>query len=201
MKNSAKTMLATAGVALLLIGSAAAAYAHGVIINYNIAANGQVELYAEFDTGEAMTEAQVTIYAPQDPLTPWLVGTADSEGRFLFTLDPEQLGTWDIQYRKAGHGDMIHFELAAGMIDPALVNRSAIGQPAEMTQPASPPPAAPASPASVVSGGSSGSSGFTSLQILLMSASVIWGFIGTALYFANKSAAPHNHEAAHGHPH
>lgn len=276
MKKSGNFLMLLVAVVLLLVGSVTTAYAHGVIISYNLTSNGQVELYAEFDTGEAMTEAQVTIYAPNDPLNPWLVGTSDAEGRFVFTLDPELMGTWDIQYRKAGHGDMVHFELESGMIDPALVDSSAVGQPvltamavpaasaaetAPVVEPAEAEAAAPieaedsepaetavaveaaepqanietnaensatteesaaavtiaqtepaaaaqpetsAAPVSVMSGGNTGNGGgFTSLQILLMSASVIWGFVGTALYFSNKGATAHDHshEAAHGHPH
>ena len=36
-------------------------------------------------------------------------------------------------------------------------------------------------------GAVSGGSGFTPMQIVLMSASVVWGFVGTALFFSRKA--------------
>lgn len=294
---------------LLTFSLAATAYAHGVVITYTLKANGQVELQAEFDTGERMANAQVTIYSPEDPLNPWLTGTADAEGRYVFVIDPEMPGIWDIQYRKAGHGDIVHLQLEAGMIDPALleqapgelmpaapaaeptaataapktesaaavgvkekaetaengvsaaaeptagpeteakVEESSAAEPATEAKAASTealePEAAPVAaaetavepepvaetgvapkletaaetetvaqeapkPASqgeetrevtvVTSGGNTATSGgFTSFQIILMSASVIWGFVGTALYFSGKKRQGHHH--AHGHHH
>ncbi len=166
-------------IALLMAFSlASAAYAHGVTITYNLKANGEVELYAEFDTGEPMAEGQVTIYAPTDPTTPWLTDTANAEGRYTFVIDPAMPGTWDIQFRQAGHGDMVHLQLEEGAVNPALMNQA----PGPLL------PQAPATSSQVISGGGSTAGGFTPLQIILMSASVIWGFIGTALYFASRKS-------------
>lgn len=229
---------------LLAAGLASAVYAHGVTINYTISETGQVKLDAAFDTGEPMGEAQVTIYAPDDPAKPWLTGVADENGHFEFTVDPSKPGTWDIQFRKAGHGEMIHITIEQVAVDvevPSSAGPEATAetaaeaetesQPAEPAvetgsgeaeTPVEPEPAgavaetpAPAAepehdmssvdpsmpettqPAGgetakqqvvVVSSSSSGSTGFTTLQILLMSGSVIWGFIGTALYFARRSS-------------
>jgi nickel transport protein len=225
---------------LLAAGLASAAYAHGVTINYTISETGQVKLDAAFDTGEPMGEAQVTIYAPDDPAKPWLTGVADENGHFEFTVDPSKPGTWDIQFRKAGHGEMIHITVEQVAVDvevPSSAGPEATAEPAAETetesQPAEPAveaasgeaetpvevepvsavaetPASAAEPVSadtagpetnqptegetakqqvvVVSSSSSGSTGFTTFQILLMSGSVIWGFIGTALYFARRSS-------------
>lgn len=131
------------------------ASAHGVNIDYTVHNAVVIDIQAAFDTGEIMSEAQVTVYAPDDPATPWLTGTADENGTFSFTPDMTKPGTWDIQVRKAGHGHIIHIpleETAAGL------------QPTTTTT----------------------ASGFTTLQIIIMSASVIWGFVGTALYFSQK---------------
>lgn len=122
--------------------------AHGTQIDY--AVGPQVQLQAKFDTGEPMANAQVTVYSPEDPANPWLVGEADADGNFAFSPDPSTPGRWDIFVRTAGHGDSLYVE-----IDEA---------------------------SAVVAGSSSG--GLTVPQIVLMSASVIWGLIGTALYFA-----------------
>ena len=63
-----------------------------------------------------MAGAQVTVYAPDDPSTPWLTGECDDEGRFAFTPDTSIPGTWDIQVRQAGHGDMIHIDIEEGSV-------------------------------------------------------------------------------------
>jgi len=123
--------------------------AHGAKIEYSV--NMAVEIVATYDSGEPMGAAQVTVYAPDDPATPWLNGTTDEGGRFTFTPDPSIPGTWDVQVRQAGHGDIIHIPIGEGTA-------------------------------------SGGTSGFTPIQIVLMSASVIWGFVGTALYFSRKAS-------------
>jgi nickel transport protein len=73
-----------------------------------------VQIQATFDTGEPMAGGQVTVYAPDDPSTPWLTGVCDEEGRFVFAPDPGKPGTWDVQVRQAGHGDMVHIEIDEG---------------------------------------------------------------------------------------
>ena len=134
---------------LLALGLAATASAHGVKIEYQI--NVAVEVLAAYDTGEPMAGGQVAVYAPDDPSTPWLTGVCDEEGRFTFTPDPAKPGTWDVQVRQAGHGDMVHIP---------------IGEDVAM----------------------SGSTGYTPLQIVLMGACVVWGFVGTALFFSRGRA-------------
>jgi len=131
--------------ALLVLGLATPSYAHGAKIEYTL--NMTVEIQATYDNGDPMDEAQVTVYAPDDPSTPWLTGTCDKEGRFTFTPDTSMPGTWDVQVRKAGHGDMVHIP---------------VGE----------------------QGATSGSTGYTPLQYLLMGATTVWGFVGTALFFS-----------------
>ena len=82
------------------------AYAHGVSIKYTT--NIEIDIVAAYDTGEPMSGAQVVVYAPDDLSTPWLTGVCDDEGRFTFTPDSSKLGTWDVQVRQAGHGDIVH---------------------------------------------------------------------------------------------
>jgi nickel transport protein len=86
-------------------------YAHGAHIGYSI--NTSIEITAEYDTGEPMAGAQVTVYAPDDPATPYLTGTCDEAGRFTFV--PDQDGTWDVQVRLSGHGDIVHIPVSEGM--------------------------------------------------------------------------------------
>ena len=88
------------------------AYAHGADIEYTISTD--VEITATYDTGTPMDGGQVTIYAPNDPANPWQTGTCDAEGKYSFTPDPEIPGVWDVQVRLAGHGDIVHIDVAGG---------------------------------------------------------------------------------------
>jgi nickel transport protein len=133
---------------LLILGLTVEASAHGAEIEYTISM--AVEIRAVYDTGEPMAGGQVTVYAPDDPSTPWLEGVCDEDGCFVFTPDPSKPGTWDVQVRQAGHGDMVHISIGEGM---------------------------------AVSGGT----GYTPLQIVLMGGCVVWGFVGTALFFSRRS--------------
>ena len=133
----------------LLLALPLPAYAHGAKIEYTIGVT--VEITAAYDSGEPMAGAQVTVYAPDDPATSWLAGVCDDEGRFSFTPDTTKPGTWDIQVRQAGHGDIVHIPIGT----------EATGD---------------------------GGGGNTPLQIILMAACVIWGSIGTALYFLRRRA-------------
>ncbi|HMQ51131.1 MAG TPA: hypothetical protein PKD98_03470 [Anaerolineae bacterium] len=235
-------------LALLMSIATTTAYAHGVVITYAANERGEIEMDAAFDNGEPLANAQVTIYAPSDPATPYLTAKADENGHYVFT--PDQVGRWSVQFRIAGHGDIVHLdieeviepvelraEVAASeeteadqvqsetevAVDQSTETTAPENEPAEenvvtvaqnipadqpnsdaVTSPSTdhsshspqaiaetaasseaPDPAAPARRL-VVSSGSSGSTGFTTPQILLMSASVVWGFIGTALYFSSQ---------------
>ena len=81
-------------------------YAHGVSIGYRV--DMTVEILAAYDTGGPMAGAQVSVYAPDDPTTPWLTGVCDDLGRFSFAPDASRPGTWAVRVRLAGHGDIIH---------------------------------------------------------------------------------------------
>ncbi len=97
---------------LLALVLPALSLAHGARIEYRVATT--VEITASYDDGRPMAGGQVTVYAPDDPSTPWLTGECDEDGQFTFTPDPTKPGTWDIQVRQAGHGDMIHVEIGEG---------------------------------------------------------------------------------------
>lgn len=125
--------------------------AHGTEIAYRVTT--AIEITAAFDSGEPMANAQVVVYAPNNPAEAWLTGEADEAGRFMFSPDPDIPGTWDVSIRTAGHGEMVHIPLDNNGV--ALAG---------------------------VGGGNN-----NPMQIILMSAAVIWGFIGTALYFSRGS--------------
>ena len=90
------------------------ALAHGVKIEYTV--NMAIEIVATYDNGEPMAGAQVTIYAPDEPSSPWLNGVCDDEGRFSFIPDTSKPGTWDVQVRQAGHGDIVHIPIGEDMV-------------------------------------------------------------------------------------
>jgi len=98
---------------LLALGPTPRALAHGAKIEYTISM--AVEIRATYDTGEPMDGGQVTVYAPDAPSIPWLEGVCDKDGRFIFTPDPSRPGTWDVQVRQAGHGDMVHIPIGEEM--------------------------------------------------------------------------------------
>jgi len=124
--------------------------AHGVILEYT--SDVKIEITARYDSGTPMAGAQVAVYAPGDPTTPWLTGVCDEEGRYSFVPDTAQPGIWDIQVRLAGHGGIIHVPVGSSE--------------------------------AAASGG-----GFSHLQIGLMVACVVWGTVGTALYFSRRRRA------------
>ena len=133
---------------VLILALALPVYAHGAKIEYTIGMT--IEIVAAYDSGEPMSGAQVTVYAPDNPSTPWLTDTCDDEGHFSFTPDTTKGGTWDIQVRQAGHGDIVHIPIGVESRD---------------------------------NGGD-----ITPLQIILMAVCVVWGCIGTALYFLRRRA-------------
>ncbi len=146
-------------VVLLTLSTAGPVLAHGAQVEYTLST--AVELVATYDSGEPMAGGQVTVYAPDDPAIPWLTGTCDDQGRFTFTPDPEKPGTWDVQVRQAGHGDIVHIAIGTG-------------------------------------GGSSsgGGGGFSPAQIALMAGCVVWGLVGTALFFTGRNRAASKEPAA-----
>jgi nickel transport protein len=151
MGNKRRAIAAVIGVLVLGLLLPTPVLAHGVNIQYT--SDIEITIVAEYDSGEPMASAQVAVYAPDDPTTPWLTSVCDDEGRFSFTPDVSIPGTWDVQVRLAGHGGMVHIPVGEGAT------------------------------------GSGGVGGYSYLQIAMMAACVIWGCIGTALYFRRRRLA------------
>ncbi len=124
--------------------------AHGTEITYRTTT--AIEIEAAFDNGEPMAEAQVIVYAPNDPATAWLRGQCDENGRFIFSPDTSITGDWAVSIRTAGHGEMLHIPID----ESATVT---VSNTPETTQ----------------------------MQTFLMAGAVIWGFVGTALYFSRRN--------------
>jgi nickel transport protein len=140
------------------------AAAHGANIEYQkISA---VEIEARYDSGTPMAEAQVSVYTPDDPAKPWKTGLTDSRGRFVFIPDPAKSGLWEVKVRQAGHGDLIAIPVAPPGEAPG-------------DTPSGTDAIAPDSPF-----------GSNSLPTWVAAAAVIWGFVGTALFFSRFKPAP-----------
>lgn len=169
----ARLLKTAAGGLLCLLP--ALAHAHGARLEHHTVQG--VALRAMYDTGEPMQAAQITVYAPSDPATPWLTGKADKEGRFSFVPDPSIAGMWAVQAREAGHGAMVQFAIGHASAAAATPASAAADGAAIATT----PPVA-SSPAHALSGNSAHSP----MQLWVMAASVVWGFVGTGLFFARK---------------
>lgn len=144
---------------VLLPGAPGTALGHAAFVRVDAVEAVRVE--GRYDTGEPMAGAQVTIYAPADPGAPWRRGQADADGAFVFVPD-EQPGRWAVQLRQAGHGGMAYVELTPDAAAPTVLS------------------AAPATAPALVP---------TPVQKAVMAACVVWGCIGTALYFRRNRAA------------
>ena len=152
--RTAFSLVLLLGVSSLL--GAPLAFGHGALVEYAFTTG--ITIQAQYDTGDPMPEAQVTVYAPDNPAKPWLRAVSDGQGRFSFVPDPDKPGVWTVQSRLAGHGAMVHIP-----VEPGNGVDSAVG-----------PGAMPAS------------AGLSAMQRLLMALSIVWGFVGTALFFSRR---------------
>lgn len=89
-----------AGSALGIGALPAIALAHGVAIQART--SQAVEVRAVYDNEQPMVNAQVQVFAPDNPETAIITGTTDANGTFLFT--PTMTGDWEVAVRQAGHG-------------------------------------------------------------------------------------------------
>lgn len=92
--------------------STGVALAHGVSVTWE-ACDEEISIKAVWDDGLPMVEAQVAVFSPLNPASPFLSGKTDEEGNFYFKLDDSHGGICDVQVRKAGHGEMIHIDLSS----------------------------------------------------------------------------------------
>lgn len=137
------------------VGPAAPALAHGAHITYRPAT--AIEIEAVYDSGEPMQAAQVQVYSPENPSEPWLQGTTDDQGKFVFTPDPALVGNWEVMVRQAGHGDVATIPVGGG--DEAEAAETEVATAAAPTE-------------------------LSPVQKGITMGSVIWGFVGTALFFS-----------------
>jgi len=139
--------------------------AHGVQIEHS--ASQAIEINAKYDTGTPLENAQVTVYSPDDPTTPWKQGTTDEQGNFVFTPDPSKTGYWEVKVRRAGHGGLTSIPVGTE------TNNAQVS--------ASLPPDNQNNQTSFYS---QTSQGLSPIQKGIMIGSVLWGCVGTALFFS-----------------
>ena len=94
---------------LALIGIPLRSMAHGVMMEATPIPSFKVKV--QYESGEPMANAQINVYAPTDPQNIWLQTLTDDNGYFLFTPDPGIRGTWEIQARLAGHGELLQINV------------------------------------------------------------------------------------------
>lgn len=143
---------------LSFFGESREAFAHGSTIEYR--KTQAIEIQANYEQNVPMANAQVTIYAPNNPSVPWQQGITDDQGRFSFIPDRTQPGFWEVKVRQAGHGSILTIPVAE-------------------TTPAATVPTA----RSLVEGSNET---YTPLQKTVMAMAGIWGCVGTALFFSRK---------------
>lgn len=163
---------------VLMLGvfwQAESAIAHGVVMKYQT--TEAIVVQSAYDSGEPMANAQVTVYAPKSD-KPWLKGTTDANGRFVFTPDRAKPGSWNVKVRSAGHGNTINVIVAK----PTL-KLADDGQPQSEAVASRDDSQSEPQLASVSDG-----AGYTPLQKGVMTAAIIWGCIGTALFFRRRKA-------------
>lgn len=167
------------------------AQAHGALLEQQIVP--AIAVRAMYDTGEPMKTAQITVYAPNDPAKPWLTGKADVQGHFRFVPDPAIPGQWTIQAREAGHGALIYVTLGHENGNENAAPASAASEASGAVRAQDPVP--------VVTQAVVSSQANQPLQRWVMLACVVWGFIGTALFFARSTRRSHTPKNPDKEPH
>lgn len=155
------TLRKAAAAAVMLAPSVAAAHGTDVVatVTRQVEVDLSVVVEATFHSGRPMAGAQVTVHAPGEPEAPWLVGTCDHEGRFEFAPPVDRPGVWEVRVAHHGHGGQVDVEVPAT---------------GEETGPA------------VVRAEASSAPHLTVLQKTVMGSCVVWGLVGTALFFSRR---------------
>ncbi|AFY71811.1 hypothetical protein Pse7367_3576 [Thalassoporum mexicanum PCC 7367] len=182
----------------LIIFQPGKAIAHALNIQYESTSAIMINVD---DGGVALTDAQVNVFAPNDQTEPWLQGKTDSKGDFLFIPDAMIPGDWQVQVRQVGHAGEVIIPIASianapePVVDPAKDSNSDLEESPKVTQDpvnandaevetspaiAIDPVATETSNVATTSGGTAT---YSPMQKGVMIASVLWGCVGTALFF------------------
>lgn len=128
-----------------------------------------------------MRAAQINIYAPDNPSEPWQTGVTDDDGRFVFTPDPSQPGNWEVMVRQAGHGDVVAIPVAgtSATADATMAEDSTAAATEATPETAGEP--GNSRPAMLANAGAPRAA---NVPLWVSMAAMVWGFVGTALFFA-----------------
>ncbi len=101
-----KLQLALPMAMVAIAGLAPQALAHMIETDFSLF-DQELEFTSTFSTGEPVQDAQVIIYAPNNPDEPWGELTTDENGRFSFVPDASIPGDWEVRIEKdLGHEDI-----------------------------------------------------------------------------------------------
>ncbi|MFM1841350.1 MAG: hypothetical protein RLZZ490_81 [Cyanobacteriota bacterium] len=160
------------------LGRAFPAAAHGVKVQHQ--AVTAIAVVAQYDSGKPMAEAQVLVYAPDNPKEPWLTGITDKQGKFLFTPDGDRPGNWEIAVRQAGHGAMVTIPWETMGINGNRQNAQA-----DSINPSN--PTAHQSVSEITLTSTPASATLSPIQRGITLGAIIWGFVGTAFFFSKRN--------------
>ncbi|MGF1493565.1 MAG: hypothetical protein ACFBSC_14145 [Microcoleaceae cyanobacterium] len=82
------------------------ALAHSVATDYQLVSDF-LEIQSTFSSGESFEDAPVVVYSPNDLTRPWLEGTTDASGKFIFEPDPSISGEWSVEIGEGSHWDKL----------------------------------------------------------------------------------------------
>jgi nickel transport protein len=153
--------------------------AHGVKVQHQAVA--AIAVVAQYDSGKPMAEAQVLVYAPDNPQAPWSTGTTDQTGKFIFTPDGNRPGNWEIAVRQGGHGAMVTVPWQT-MVVASNNHNNQDG----LTNPSN-PDRNKAAPAITLTATPASSQALSPIQRGITLGAIIWGFVGTAFFFSKRN--------------
>ena len=98
----------TSLVGLALVPSVARG--HAISTDYRLLLNqpDQLEIQATFSETESFPGAPVVVYSPDNPDTPWMIGTTDENGKFSFQPEPGITGVWSVEVGEDSHWDQLN---------------------------------------------------------------------------------------------
>lgn len=143
--------------------------AHSTMVEYQ--ATEAITIEAKFDNGQPINNAQVVVYAPDNPQQVWQQGLTNQQGKFTFIPDYSNQGNWSIKVRSAGHGSLINIPITSNNQKNFLFKEKN----SELTN----------SNSSLSANNNQAPLSLT--QKLVMAIMGGWGFVGTALFFSRKN--------------
>lgn len=81
-----------------------------------------LNMQSTFSNGAPLKGAKVTVYSPNNPVTPWSQGVTDSDGRFSFSPNQSLPGDWEVSIEQQGHGDRLTVPVDENGVTPELIS-------------------------------------------------------------------------------